>query len=71
MSKVSIQLGRFLLRRPFCNWFTLVIKLDGTQIRGKIRRKVVVTIANLRKGALGPDVFNVPAGFKEAPHRKR
>ncbi len=49
----------------------VVIKLDGKQIRGKLSRKVVVTIANLRKGALSPDVFKVPANFTEAPYKKR
>ena len=48
----------------------VVIKLDGKQIRGKVSRPVVVTISNLRKGALDEAVFQVPAGFKEAPHRK-
>ena len=49
----------------------VVVKLDGKQIRGKISRHVVVTLANLRKGALAADVFKVPAEFKEAPYRKR
>jgi hypothetical protein len=49
----------------------VVIKLDGKQIRGKISRNVVVTVSNLRKGALAAEVFKVPAGFREAPYRKR
>lgn len=49
----------------------VVVKLDGVQRRGKQARKVVMTLANLRKAPIPQALFNVPAGFKEVPYRKK
>lgn len=49
----------------------VVLKLDGTQKRGKQSRKVVMVLTNLRKTKLQNGLFQVPNGYRRVRCRTK